>query len=187
MYSFFNRLKVDVLILSCFRSSADIQKLKINYNTYFIRIKLRWSIILQHLLTHLIIKTILVFVHHLPIQIVLQQKILWSVVKCHWWPYLWILQIIIDCLHDVVQVVWCVVVLSLVWLEMDLVLFTLIGWIKWVGLGNFVVYVCTYRQPSFIKPTSRYILYGVATSSQHHYWSPICKHMFDCLTMALNR
>lgn len=91
--------------------------------------------------------------------------------EAHAWPDLRLLQVLADCLEDVLEVFAVVVILGRLDVEVDLVAVLPVVVVEVVVGGYLVVDFAAYHQTGFVGPASRHVLDRVASAAQQHHWS----------------
>lgn len=128
----------------------------------------------------------LVFIirNDLTIDVLSGNKVLWRHMKSYWRSYFSLPQILCYCFHDVVQISCIIMILSLLYIEMNLISFFVVILVKYIARGNVVVNLLFQNYSRLISPTSTHILYCVSSATQQYHGHAKTFHEIHCLSMS---
>lgn len=138
---------------------------------------------------HLLVQAILVLVNHPPLQVAIEirQERLRHVVEGKRRPDLSLLQVVCYLIDDIVQILFGVEVLfALFDVEMHPIVISCIVLVVFVLLWYFVIDLLTQHHSCLIGPAPRYILDGVAATTQQHHGHIKRHHILQTFSVAFD-
>ena len=132
------------------------------------------------LFNHLIV----IIRYDLAINIFRGNKMLWRHMESYWRSYLSLPQILCYRFHNVIQISCIIMILPLLYIEMNLISFFVVILVKYITCRNIIVNFLLQNYSCFISPTSTYILYRVPSATQQYHWYPKTFHEIYCFSMS---